>query len=215
LSQPAAVFVGCDKRAIEVLDACSAKGLRVPDEISLLSVDNDELLCNTTSPALSSIDTAIDETGSRAVNELIELFRTGADSPKRICIDSFPKVVRRASCSRLEPGMDLARRAMQFISANAKQRIEVTDVVDHLGVSRRLADMRFRQIYKKSILDAITSARLSIVKNKLVRTRENIDDIALSCGFSNANYLKILFKRRMGMTMSAYRKAHATKPKRR
>ena len=99
---------------------------------------------------------------------------------------------------------------MAFISANASRSINVQDVVASLHVSRRLADLRFRQYYRKSILEAITNARLAVVRSRLVHTRETIDRIAAKCGFANANYLKILFKRHTGTTMSEFRRNAAS-----
>ena len=215
LPKPAAVFVGCDKRAIEVLSVCHQLKLRVPGEISILSVDNDEILCNSTSPKLTSINTSIGKGGALAVDALIEMFRHPSDTPKFVRFSSTPDPVRRESCSRLPPGQDLARRAMAFISANASRSIGVQDVVASLHVSRRLADLRFRQYYRKSILEAITNARLAVVRAALLHTRETIDCIAAKCGFTNANYLKILFKRHMGMTMGEFRRTAASNARKR
>ena len=73
--------------------------------------------------------------------------------------------------------------------------------------SRRLADLRFRELQNKSILQAITERRLDEVKRRLRETHEKIDTIAAACGYSNPNHLKNLFKRRFSMSMSAFRKA--------
>ena len=80
-------------------------------------------------------------------------------------------------------------------------------MVRHLGCSRRLADLRFRELQGTSIGEAITSCRLDEVRRLLVTTREPIDAIALSCGYENPNYLKNLFRKRFGMTMRDYRRS--------
>lgn len=115
------------------------------------------------------------------------------------------KILAALAGAILAPGLHLANRAQQFIRENAARGITITDVVRHLGVSRRLADLRFREFSGQTLLDAITEARLKIVKNRLRTTKAKIDEIAADCGFRNANYLKILFKRHTGVTMREYR----------
>ena len=80
------------------------------------------------------------------------------------------------------------------------------DVVKHLKCSRRLADLRFRELQGRSILDAITERRLDEVKRRLSGTREKMDFIAVSCGYANPNYLKNLFRKRFAMSMGEFRR---------
>ena len=89
---------------------------------------------------------------------------------------------------------------------DALSEINVTDVVEHLGVSRRLADRRFREIEKSSIMETIISIRLNEVKSRLASTRLPIGLITQACGFKNDNYAKNLFRRRFGMSMREWRK---------
>ena len=79
----------------------------------------------------------------------------------------------------------------------------------HLGCSRRLADLRFRELQGTSIGEMLITTRLEEVKWMLRSTKEPVDAIAAECGFSNPNYLKNLFKKRFNMTMRDYRKSIA------
>ena len=79
-------------------------------------------------------------------------------------------------------------------------------MVRHLKCSRRLADLRFRELQGRSILEAITERRLDEVKRRLAGTREKMDVIASECGYSNPIYLKNLFKKKFGMSMSDWRR---------
>lgn len=209
IPKPAAIMVGCDKRTVEVLDAARRQKLRVPGDISIVSVDNDEILCNSMRPTITSIDTAIGATGATAVEELKRLFNHHSAKPRRIVIDSRPQVTVRESSAVVAPGLHLANRALKFIDENASREVTIQDVVRHLGVSRRLADLRFREFTGHSLLEAITEARLRVVKRKLRTTKSTITRIAAECGFRNENYLKILFKRRTGMTMSDFRRRNS------
>ena len=97
-------------------------------------------------------------------------------------------------------------RAKSFIADHARECITVRDVVAHLGVSRRLADLRFRESNDgKTILDEITENRLAEVAALLRADPMPIAQIARTCNFSNPTYLKTLFKRKFGLTMRTYR----------
>ena len=208
LPRPAALMVGCDKRAVEVLDACSRLKIRVPDDISLISVDNDELLCHSTNPSLSSIETAVDEAGAQAVRDLARLMKQSARKRARTTRILRPSctVVERGSSAALPPGLHLAREALRFISANASRELKVADVVSHLGVSRRLADLRFREFQHETLLSASTRTRLDEVARRLKDDDAPIRTIMRICGFRNAGHLESLFHRRFGVTMRDYRR---------
>ena len=97
------------------------------------------------------------------------------------------------------------QKALAYIQRNALKGISVDDVSRHLKVSRRLADLRFRELQGTTIGETIISLRLAEVKRLLRSTKEPIDSIAALCGYSNPNYLKNLFKRRFAMSMRDFR----------
>ena len=115
------------------------------------------------------------------------------------------QIVRRESTAEISPSGKLVQKALAFIRRNALKGISVEDVVRHLKVSRRLADLRFRELQGTTIGETIISLRLAEVKRLLRSTKEPIDSIAASCGYENPNYLKNLFKRRFAMSMREFR----------
>ena len=115
------------------------------------------------------------------------------------------QVVRRESTAELSLSGKLVQRALVYIRKNALKGISVTDVAAHLHVSRRLADLRFRELQGTTIGETIISERLMEVKRLLRETKDPIDAIAVRCGYENPNYLKNLFKRRFAMTMREFR----------
>lgn len=209
LAKPAAVFVAWDVRAMQALECCHDAKIEVPTEMSLLGVD-DEIHCEHTNPPLASIRPDSVEEGRRAAEALDRLMhsrkpaRRERKSPMLITCKILG-VAQRESASAISPGGHLVRRALAFIAENAATNLKVSDVVSHLGVSRRLADARFRQFHKGSILGAITSARLEELKRRLRETDAPIVRITNDCGFSDSNYAKTLFLRKTGMTMGEYR----------
>ena len=205
LRKPAAVLCANDTCAIRVLEACHAADIDVPSRVSILGVDDDEYLCGSARPQISSVRPDFETEGFQAAQALSRMMsgQTLRRTNPKIMASG---ITERASTCRLSPATALVNRGLEFIRLNAKRNITVSAVVAHLGVSRRLADLRFRQIENKSILEVITECRLEIVKRQLSETNASIAIITRNCGFPSANYLKELFRRRCGMTMRDYRK---------
>jgi transcriptional regulator GlxA family with amidase domain len=114
-------------------------------------------------------------------------------------------VIERQSTRNVTPSAQLVERATSYIRRNALKGIGAVDVVRHLGVSRRLADVRFRQATGQSILSAIMKTRLDEVKRRLRDTDMPIAKITAACGFHGENYAKKLFKSRFGVSMTKWR----------
>ena len=170
--------------------------------MALLGVD-DDILCEHTHPPLASIRPDNEAEGYRAAQTL-DLMLRGKKWPKsRLC--PISGISERESASAIAPGGHLVRQALEFIQRNRTQPIRVTDVVKELGVSRRLADQRFRQFLHETILEAITRIRLEEVKHRLLATRAPIARVAAVCGFADASYLMTLFQRKFGLTMREWR----------
>ena len=104
----------------------------------------------------------------------------------------------------------LVRRAKDLIDRHALEGITAADVVARLHVSRSLADLRFREVTGTSILEAILERRLSEVRRLLSSTDLRISEIAMRCGYRDANYLKNIFKKRFGMPMREFRRRLGT-----
>ena len=208
LHKPCALMAGCDKRAVEIVDACARMRIRVPQDISIISVDNDEFLCNSTTPALSSISTNIEAIGYRAAAEMHSLLASKGrlEQPKRVLVPTKNSVVERESTPSKDPGISLVRRARQFIVENVCNNIRVSDVAFHLHVSRRLLELRFRQFGGETVHSAIDRIRLEEVRKRLRARNTSIKDIARVCGFSNESYLMTKFKARFGLTMGECRR---------
>lgn len=206
LPKPAAVMAVHDLRAIHVLEAAAMSNIRIPRDIALIGVDNDELLCDTAEPTLTSIAPDHIRLGELAAEALDGLMR-GAPRRHALTIRSSVKtIVERQSAKPVTPATRLVEQATAFIRRNALKGIGAMDVVNHLGVSRRLADARFRQFTGQSILAAILKVRLDELKRRLRDTETPIAKITAACGFKGENYAKKLFRSRFGMSMSEWRR---------
>ena len=209
LPKPAAVLASWDYPAMQALEICRAEKIRVPHDIAVIGVDNDQLICDATTPPLSSIPFDYEKEGYESAAALDTLLEKPARREKPVTVACHPlPVFTRESVSRPAPASDLLKRALRYIAKNAAKGISTRDVATALGVSQSLLSLRFREYANDSVMDAILDARIRKVCDLLSSTNRSIRDITVAAGFRNANYLKDLFRRRFKMTMRDYRAAH-------
>ena len=209
LKRPAAVLAANDDQAFEAIKTLSGKRIRIPKDIAILGVDNDTLICENASPRISSVQPDFEKEGYLAA-ETLDTMMGGNTAPHRTILVGVKEIVRRESTSEQSNAGRLVQKAIAYIDRHVLEGIGVSDVVRHLKCSRRLADLRFRELHGRSILETITERRLDEVKRRLAGTKEKIDSIALACGYSNPNYLKNLFRKRFGMNMRDFRNSTKT-----
>ena len=213
LVKPAAILAAFDDRAHDVLEVCRANSIGVPDLVSVLGIGNDEPICETSMPALSSVAVDFEQEGYLAARELQAMMMRNRPPSKRERLCGVKEVVFRASTTASKTPAALVQRAKEFIERHALEGITTVDVVRHLHVSRSLADLRFREVTGTSILEAILARRLGEVTRLLRETDLRISEVAERCGYNDANYLKNLFKKRFNMSMRDWRRQQiAPKP---
>jgi len=207
LKKPVALFLAGDYLAPDAMSACESAGLTIPEDISILGVDNNPMICESTPTPLSSIDPDFSQTGYAAVKILDRMMRAHKTSEHPIILRTPPlRVVERASTTTTKPSADLVERALRFIDANIDNGITAGHVAKHLGVSPQLLALRFAQLEKKSVRDTIIDLRLTRVKRMLLSTRLPLAVIAARCGFKSANHLSHQFAGRFGITPGKWRK---------
>lgn len=207
LKKGTAIMAANDDTAFKLMEVIKASKLKIPADYAILGVDNDTLICENVRPRLSSIQPDFESEGFIAAKVLDEMMQKESPTPVSTIIAGIKRIIRRESTAEISHAGRLIQKAIAYIDAHATDGIDVSDVVAHLGCSRRLADLRFRQLQGRSILETIIERRLTAVQRRLAETRDTIDTITADCGFKNPNYLKNLFKKRFSMTMSEFRKA--------
>ena len=210
LERPVGIFAANDDRGYDVIEFCHAHRMRVPEDAAVLGINNDTLICENCHPRLSSIQPDFEQEGYLAAETLTKMMRPRAASspiphPSSLFV-GIRSVIRRESTAEISTTGKLVQKAVAYIRRHALEGIGVSDVVAHLKVSRRLADLRFRELQHTSIGGEITRIRLAEVQRLLRATREPIDSIAAKCGYANPNYLKNLFRKRFSMSMREFRK---------
>ena len=205
LPQPVAILAAMDSRAHQVIEVCSENGLRVPQDVAVLGVDNDELLCTGSIPTLSSIRRDTEACGFMAAQMLDRLMRKETRKREIMRYGVRDIITRDSTQPEAVPSDPVVQRAREFIRINAGTGIGVPDIVKHLNVSRRLAETRFRAACGHSLLDEIQNARLERVERLLRETDLPLTEICTRCGYQTDVHLRRIFKRRFGCCMRDYR----------
>jgi len=206
LPKPIGLMACNDDRAQYVLEACQMASLRVPDDVAVIGVDNDELICDLTTPPLSSIALNHEKAGYQAA-QLLDKMMAGekVDSKTTISLQSLHVVSRQSTDVLAIEDHDLVK-AIRFIRQHSNKVIQVTDVVDHGVLSRRALERRFRKILRRSVFDEIKRTRVEHVCRMLLTTNLSVSQIALRMGYSNNKHIGRSFRREKGMTPLQYRK---------
>ena len=208
LPKPVALFAANDARARQVLDACLKTGFQVPQEIAVLGVDNDELICETAHPQLSSIQMNTEQAGFEAARLLDRMMREPRRGLRRQAVIAFgfSHVVTRHSTETLQIDDLLVARAVEFIRINAGLGVTVNDIVQHMHVSRRWLEKRFKVVMGRTVYAEIMRVRLERVQTLLRESTMPIETVATDCGFSSASHLGTLFRQHFSITPGAYRR---------
>jgi LacI family transcriptional regulator len=212
LPKPTAIFAAMDNRARLILYACADAGISVPNEIAVLGVDNDPILCESTIPTLSSIRTGGFRRGQKAAEMLDDLMHGRPVKQKNVVMEPI-SVVTRESTGYYAMRDPVIARALKFIHTEAPQRhIDVSDVVAAAGCSRRYLEMHFRQYVGVSVRDIIMQTKIDRVKFLLEQSNLSIGEITEQCGFARESHLAVLFKKATGFSMRNYRRQNREEP---
>ena len=210
LPKPAAVFASNDHCAGGILRICAEGGVRVPDDLAVLGVDDDPIFCIHTSPSLTSIHPDFEAEGYIAARTLATMMR-GRRPPALRLVSGEMTISERMSTAPCAPSGRLVRRADEIIAERACAGLTTEMLAGMLGVSRRLLDLRYRQIDGKSVHEAIENVRMAKAQSLLSGTRLLHREIAELCGYRSNAYMEHVFMRRFGLTMSEYRRSRAEK----
>ncbi len=200
------VFAAMDQRGRNVIEACRETGLRVPDDVVVLGVDNDPLLCELCEPSLSSIALDAYRAGYEAARVLHAQMRGEPVEPNTRILVRPTHVSRRQSTSSGFDQDPLVASARRYIFDRLSDRsLQVRDIAAHCGVSRRLLETRFSQAVGRTLLQDLTEVRMERARTLLRDTADTVADIASASGFGDPNYFTKAFRARHGLAPLRYR----------
>ena len=204
LPKPLGLMACDDARARHVLEACKRLGLRVPDDVAVVGVDNNEMICELSTPPLSSVEQGLRRMGYRAAALLDRLMSGKKLSRSRYVIDPETVVTRR-STEALAIGDAEVAAAARFVRDHACENIRVPDVADAIHVSRSTLERKFAAMVGRSVHDEIQRIRIERVRQFLATTTLPMKQIAVRAGFRNLPYMTTLFRNRFGCTPTKWR----------
>lgn len=207
LTHPVGIMACYDIKAQQVLDACRICELAVPEEIAVVGVDNDELLCNLSFPPLSSVEPDTMRTGYEAAAYLDRMMSGESVPPDTILLDPVG-VVTRQSTDVLAIDDRAIASAVRYIREHAYDGINVSDVLKQVPLSRRAFEKRFQDLIGRTPHEEIVRLRIERVKQLLAETDLSTEVIAQRAGFSYVEYLSVAFKRATGLSPRDYRQIH-------
>lgn len=204
LPKPIAVFACYDNRGQQVLEACRRAGISVPEQVAVLGVDNDAVLCVLSPPPLSSVILNTRRTGWESA-ALLALMMNGERLPPDAHLIPPIGIETRQSSDILAVADPKVAAALRYIREHACEGIQVRDVLKHCPMARRALEVRFRKFIGRTPREEILRVQLNRVKELLVGTELPVWQIAERTGFE-PEYLSVVFKAEMGVAPSEYRK---------
>jgi len=205
LPKPVGILACNDDRGQQVTEACKIAQVSVPDDVAILGVDNDVLVCDLSDPPLSSIALNTEAAGYETAKLLDRLMAGEAMAGQRILVEPT-HIVERQSTNILAIGDISVSRALRFIRENGDRLIQVNDVARAAASSRRVLERRFRKYLNRSINQEIKRVKIKRCIQLLFETNLSISEIASTMHFSSAAHISRYFRDEIGMSLMAYRK---------
>ena len=203
-----AIFCCNDIAAVKVISHLRFRGIEIPRQVSVVSVDDDALLCSLSHPSLTSIALDCRTIGFRS-GELIAAVISGHSVEKHTLLIPASTIVERESTQLMLMHDPVVMKALVYIRDYACHGISVEDVAAHIGRSRRNLELKWRRVRDRTILEEITLFRLQRAKRMLRETNSTIEAVARECGFNTTQRLYALFHRHVGCTPGQWRSAGA------
>jgi len=204
LPKPVALLACYDDRGRQALDACRRAGIAVPDEVAVLGVDDDEVLCGLASPPLSSVIPDAVGAGRLAAELLDRLMRSEPLAGGEWLMPPLGIAVRQ-STDVLAIDDALVVAAVRQIRAQACSGLQVADIARTLAVTRRVLERRFTGRVGHTPHEEIRRVQFRRVEQLLLETDLPLAAIAERAGFAHTEYMTVAFTRRHGMPPSRWR----------
>lgn len=210
LPKPIAIMACDDNQGNILLQACELCGLHVPFDVAILGVDNDEILCNMSNPSMSTVNVDIEGGGADAAAMIDLMVKDPSYKGEDIVLKPLV-VVERLSSSLFATNDKEILAALRFIHANIDAKIQVTDVLKNVPLSRRLLEQRFKKMTGTTIYNYISLIRIERFAQLLISSNDSVSDIAARMDEPDTKSISRRFKEIKGCTPSEFRKQQLRK----
>ncbi len=212
LPKPIAVFACDDNQGNHIIEACRLAHLKIPQDVAVLGVDNDEILCNMSDPQLSSISLDTEKGGYEAAKLLHVMIESNNADFYDIVVEPT-QVVTRSSTDIYATKDEYISQALKFIHNNMDKNLKVEDVLQQVPLSRRSLEKRFQKVSGYPVYEYIFNLRIEKLTQKLLETDLSIFEIALDLGLNDSKNIARQFRQVKGCTPMEYRKKYLIKKK--
>lgn len=210
LPKPLAVFAANDRCGRQVVDMCRQADIHVPEEVSVLGVDNDDFICGLSNPPLSSIVFNTENAGYEAAKRLDMMISDKSSHKDNSNIWVQPtEIYQRQSTSLFVIEDKIVSEAINFISLNNKRPIQISDVSNHTGVSQKVLQKKFKQFLNRTVHGEISRVRADYIAKLLLETNLTVSEIAYSMGYTCDNHMSRFFQKVKGLTITQFRKKYS------
>ena len=210
LPKPIGIFCCNDDRGYDVIECCRLANIKVPYDIAVLGVDNDNLACNLSNPKLSSIYIDVESAGFETAATLHKLM-SGETVENRDIIGKPVNISERHSTDIMAIEDASVKAALQFIREQDRKLIQTEDVASAVSVSRRSLESRFQKVLGHSVFAEIRRNRIEKISKLLIETDFTISEIALMLGYNDSDHIARFFKAEKNLTPKQYRNAYSLK----
>lgn len=210
LPKPVGIMASDDTQATLLIETCNNYGIRVPYDVAIIGVDNDEVSCNLSQPAISSIDVDMERGGYQVAKMIARMVKDPTDPGEDVIMQPTMLVLRRSS-NAVATTDTAVHAALEFIHDNIRHKIQVGDVLKHVPLSRRLLEQRFLSATGVSVYQYIMRKRIQYFADLLLSTDESIANLAAQMDEPDAKTLTRRFQAILKCTPSEYRTAHLRK----
>ena len=211
--KPLGVFCYSDYDASLALNTCLAHGIRVPEDVAIIGVDNNEVLCENQAVTLSSVFHDHKEVGFRGAELLERLMRNrGALRTARNTVITIPpqRVVQRQSTDIMATDDPILRQALDYMAANLGRSFGVSQIADAVGIPPYRLSELLRTAFGRSVGKEIIRQKIELAKKLLIETDKPVFEVAADTGFCNIAYFVNTFRRETGLTPRKYRTVDRT-----
>jgi LacI family transcriptional regulator len=207
LPKPIGIFACNDDRAQHILEVCKLINLKVPEDVAIIGVDNDPMICDISDPPLTSIALNVESAGYEAAKLMDRMIDKKMTSGKQIMVSPTHIVERQSTDILAVNDIDVAN-AINYIKKNAKNKILINDLVKATGIGRRTLERKFRKTIHRSISEEIQYIRVELISKLLVDTDLTISQITSHFYFTEIDHISRYFKRKKGIGLREFRKLH-------
>lgn len=184
---------------------CERIGLKVPDDVAIISLETEDLLGEMAHPPISGVTLALERVGYEAAALLDRLMKNPMQPPETILIPPL-YITARQSTSIYAVEDPRLRQALAYIRDHAFEGITVNDLLEEVAVSRRVLERLFKKVLATTPSAEITRYRMMKIKELLLKTNMPIPDVAAACGFNYTENMIPFFRKKTGLPPLAYRK---------